>query len=58
MPDISMCTQRLCPNAESCYRFKAKPSELQSYSQFEYTIDADGVNCEYYWPMPENDRGV
>lgn len=51
MPDISMCTQTLCPNAESCYRIKAKPSEWQSYSQFEYTIGADGVICEHYWPM-------
>lgn len=51
MPDITMCTQTLCPNASTCYRVQAKPSDYQSYSQFEYTVSPNGVECEHYWPM-------
>ena len=31
MPDITMCKSKLCPIRKKCYRFKAKPDELQSY---------------------------
>ena len=53
MADITMCTQILCPKAETCYRRQATPSEIwQSYAQFEYTLGSDGVViCEYYWPI-------
>ena len=40
MPDITMCVNSACPIKETCYRFKAKPSEYQSMAHFE--PDADG----------------
>jgi len=53
MPDISMCTQNLCPNSHSCYRVQAKPSEYQSYSTFIYELSTVGVICDYYMPLYE-----
>lgn len=44
MPDITMCTNEECPHKEECYRFKATPSEYQSYGTFE--PDKNG-ECEY-----------
>ena len=51
MPDITMCTQVLCPNNSHCYRAQAKPSDWQSMAAFDYTIGVDGVICHYYMPM-------
>jgi len=48
MADISMCRGGDCPLKKSCYRFLAKPSELQSYTTPPFK---DG-KCEIYW---END---
>ena len=48
MPDISMCKGNDCKLKETCYRYKAKPSEYQSYF-----IDApfkDG-DCSHYWEI-------
>lgn len=53
MPDISMCTNSLCPNASHCYRVQATPSHWQSWTPFEYKIGVDGVECEHYMPMYE-----
>ena len=53
MPDITMCTNTLCPNALNCYRVQARPSEWQSWCNFEYKISVDGVVCEHYWPICE-----
>jgi len=30
-PDITMCKGAGCPVRENCYRYKAEPSEYQSY---------------------------
>lgn len=50
MADITMCTNELCPNAASCYRVTATPSERwQSYASFKYTIGPNGVECDHYW---------
>ena len=66
MADITMCTQKLCPNAAHCYRVQAKASDWQSTATFGYTISARGVECENYIPMyrtvatdstVHNDRG-
>lgn len=48
MPDISMCKNSICPLKEQCYRFKAKPSDLnQAYMQFVFFVDHEGkVSCE------------
>ena len=39
MPDITMCTSSECPERKNCYRSTAKPDELQSWSNFEYTCN-------------------
>lgn len=44
MSDITMCTGEGCPMKDDCYRFKAKPSDLQSY--FETPPFSLG-RCEY-----------
>ena len=35
MPDIAMCQNKECPLREKCYRFKAEPSDYQSYAEFK-----------------------
>lgn len=51
MADITMCRQTLCPNAESCFRVKEKPSNWQSYAEFKYELGEDGVVCDHYLPI-------
>ena len=44
-----MCEGKDCPIKETCYRYKATPSEFRQ----SYFIEApykDG-ECEYYWEM-------
>lgn len=48
MPDISMCVGNDCPLKETCYRFKAKPCEYQTYFMNPPYEDR---KCEYYWKM-------
>lgn len=50
MPDISMCNNKECSFRETCYRFKAKPSYYQSYSDFT-EFEPEGDKCHYYWPL-------
>lgn len=45
MPDIAMCEGNGCDKKEKCYRFKATPSQWQSYSDF--TPEEKG-GCEYF----------
>ena len=53
MTDISMCANEKCTKKETCYRFKAKPSEFwQSYGV--YKMDDKG-NCKYYWEDKRNE---
>lgn len=47
MPDISMCSGLECPLKETCYRYKATPSDWQSYLS-EVPYDASKNNCEYH----------
>lgn len=35
MPDISMCDNRSCTIREHCFRFRAVPGRMQSWSRFE-----------------------
>jgi len=37
MADISMCANHNCPARVNCYRFRAFPSEYQTYSTFTPT---------------------
>lgn len=34
MPDISMCADSKCPARVGCYRYRAKPSDWQTYADF------------------------
>lgn len=34
MPDIAMCANTTCPKRGECYRFRATPSEYQTYAEF------------------------
>lgn len=45
MADITMCKGVGCEAKETCYRYTAKPSYMQSY--FIETPDING-GCEYY----------
>lgn len=42
MPDITMCSSINCPMREICYRVKAMPEKLQSWSNnYEYSCNED-----------------
>lgn len=42
---IQMCKDKNCPKKNSCYRFKAVPSEFnQAYGYFKYKKE-----CHFYW---------
>lgn len=53
MADISLCMNKDCPKADTCYRAKARPNEFrQSYIKPEKM----GDECMFYWqqePLPE-----
>lgn len=51
MADITMCLNQLCPNAGSCKRVQATPSEWQSWMAFDYRVTENGVLCENYIPI-------
>lgn len=46
MPDISMCKGDGCTIKETCYRFKAIPSGMQSY--FTNSPVNDDGTCDYF----------
>ncbi len=46
MPDITMCQNEACTLKEVCYRYKATPSERQSYAVF-----SGGEWCKHFWPV-------
>jgi hypothetical protein len=58
MPDITMCKNDNCPLTVSCYRYNAKPSQLQSYAMFEPQINdvLDDVECKMYLETPNNKK--
>lgn len=35
MPDITMCVNSKCPVREWCYRYRAIPSQWQSFCRYE-----------------------
>ncbi len=49
MTDITMCLNKLCPNASSCRRVTARHSNYQSVAMFKYTVGKNGVICVNYW---------
>lgn len=51
MPDISMCEGGDCPLKDTCYRYKATPSEgRQSWLSTPPHKEGD---CAYYWKHRE-----
>ena len=49
MPDITMCPGGNCPMKETCYRYKAKPSEYQSYfTETPFKMVEGKIECDYY----------
>ena len=52
MADITMCTSKNCVMGEKCYRVRAKPSEYQSWSNFEYTCN-ENSGFEDFIKMPD-----
>lgn len=46
MPDISMCANQSCPSRYKCYRFMAKPSGWQTYSDF--IVKKGRVKCDSF----------
>lgn len=48
MPDITMCTGGACPVKKYCYRYTAKPKQVQSFMfpPFKY-VDGNIVSCKY-----------
>lgn len=53
MPDIAMCKGTGCQLKENCYRAMATPSYYQSYFTTPPNI---GGECEYYWPLKNEDE--
>jgi len=54
MPDITMCPGGDCPLKETCYRYKAEPSEyLQSYFMEAPYKEED---CSHYWEVEVNKK--
>lgn len=49
MPDITMCRNKECISRESCYRFKAHPSDHQNFGAFP--LRPGEVKCSYFWPI-------
>lgn len=52
MPDISMCCNKTCPMRMSCYRFRAIPSRIQGFCEFQN----DGDKCDYFMQIAPTDR--
>jgi hypothetical protein len=48
MPDITMCKGDGCPLKETCYRFKAEPSDRQAWFM-EVPYKEDTKDCEHHW---------
>jgi len=65
MPDMTKCRGDGCPVRESCYRYTAPPSDMQSYFQStpgEYGEVEDGLFgkqaewlCAYRWEIKETE---
>ena len=53
MPDISLCTDSKCPTRVACYRYRAWPSDYQTYTNFV----RNGKNkCESWLPIYDESR--
>lgn len=52
MADISMCSDKTCSSAETCYRFRAIPNPYrQAYANFQTGFQG---RCDWYVPIDVN----
>lgn len=52
MPDITMCSDDLCPKAYNCYRHRfsgTKPSEYRQSMFVKSPRKDNELDCDYYW---------
>lgn len=49
MPDISMCKNKECTLKERCYRYRAVPSNIQSYTYFVF----ENGFCKYFMEVKD-----
>lgn len=54
MPDISMCADRHCPSRQTCYRYRAVPSERQSWFGQGHR-EAGWAKCGHFVPVTKTD---
>lgn len=52
MPDISMCMNSKCVRREECYRYRAIPFKIQSYSNFRPIKG----KCRNFMPIVDGDQ--
>jgi len=57
MPDVAMCKPVYCPLKDTCYRYKAKPDQYQSYIG-ETPYSDKTQSCDYYWKMASQDEST
>lgn len=51
MPDYCLCKGGLCPQKQSCARFRAEPNP---YRQSYFAVPPfDRNDCEHYWNIAE-----
>lgn len=49
MPDITLCPGNNCPMKETCYRYKATPSDYQSYfMETPFKMIEGKIDCDHY----------
>ena len=53
MSYLTMCQNKECKLRLSCYRFLAKPGEIQSYHHFVPVKVADHWECAHQIPNPD-----
>ena len=56
MPDITMCRSKTCPKKDHCYRSRATPSILQSYSDFSSMCNQH--NFLYFWGIERKSENL
>lgn len=58
MADITMCEGGKCPLKETCYRYKAMPSEYRQafFIEEPYVETNKGVICNHYWKHEGDSR--
>lgn len=56
MSDITMCPGNGCPLKETCYRYKAKPSQYQSFFAELPPWDYDKDECTRYWEIEKEEQ--